>query len=327
MSKKTSRRAFVRTAGIAATGIMGAGPSLSAATPPRASTMQGPTASTTSKGARFRQLLQRPEPFHCLNCFDGPSARLVELAGFESIFLGGSLTALENGLPDWGLTTVTELLEFASRIAENVDIPVLGDADNGGGNPLTVYRTTQAFERAGLGGVMFEDRIRIERIGQSADVIPTEQMVGRIHAAVDARSDLAIIARSDALAAGLSMEEALDRGMAYAEAGADAILYPGVQPIENMRRAAAALEKPLLAQIGPEMAVAAARDAGVQVLFYTSMLQDIALAAYNQALTELKTTGMVAATYNAHRLPRELTAQLEHSAEILERAAQYNAAP
>ena len=174
---------------------------------------------------------------------------------------------------------------------------------------------------------MFEDRIRIERIGQRAEVIPTDQMVDRIHAAVDARSDLAIVARSDALAAGRTIEEALERGVAYAEAGADAILYPGVQPIENTRRAAAALPKPLLAQIGPDMPTARARDAGVQVFFYTSMMQDIALAAYNHALTELKTTGMVAATFNAHRLPREITSQLEHSEEILERAARYNVAP
>ncbi len=322
MSKKTSRREFVRTAGIAASGMMAAAPSLSAASPGQAT-----TASTTSMGGRYRQMLQRPEPFYCLNCFDAPSARLVEIAGFESIFLGGSLTALENGLPDWGMTTVTELLDFASRIAENVNIPVLGDADNGGGNPLTVYRTTQAFERAGLGGVMFEDRIRIERIGLSGDIIPTNKMVDRIHAAVDARSEIAIVARSDALGAGRSIEEAIERGVAYAEAGADAILYPGVQPVENTRRAAAALSKPLLAQIGPGMNVAAARDAGVQVLFFTSMMQDIALAAYNQALTELRTTGMVDEVYNAHRLPREITRQLEDAEEILERAARYNAVP
>jgi len=278
-------------------------------------------------GARYRQLLQRPEPFHCLNCFDGPSARLVEIAGFESIFIGGSLTALENGLPDWGLTTMTELLDFAARIGDNVNIPVLADADNGGGNPLTVYRTTKAFEKAGLGGVMFEDRIRVDRIGQGADVIPTDQMVDRIHAAVDARADIAVVARSDSLAAGRSMEEALERGVAYAEAGADAVLYPGVQPIETTRRAAAAVPKPILAQIGPGMAVAAARDAGVQVLFFTSMLQDIALAAYNQALTELRTEGKVDAVYDAHRLPREVNSQLEDSEEILERAARYNVSP
>ncbi len=321
MSKKTSRREFVRTAGIAATGMMAAAPSVSSATPRQA------RGAATSMGGRYRQMLQQPEPFYCLNCFDGPSARLVEIAGFESIFLGGSLTALEHGLPDWGLTTVTELLDFATRIAENVDIPVLGDADNGGGNPLTVYRTTQAFERAGLGGVMFEDRIRIERIGQSGDVIPTDKMVDRIHAAVDARSDIAIIARSDALGANRSMEEAIERGVAYAEAGADAVLYPGVQPIENTRRVAAAIPKPLFAQIGAGMNVADAKDAGVQVLFFTSMMQDIALAAYHQALTELRTTGMVDATYDAHRLPREITRQMENAEEILARAARYNAVP
>jgi methylisocitrate lyase len=251
----------------------------------------------------------------------------VEIAGFDSIFAGGSVAALDMGLPDVGLTTIPDLLEFSSRLARNVNIPVLGDADNGGGNPLTAYRTTQAFERAGLGAIMLEDRIRLERIGQRTAVISTAEMVGLIRAAADARSDIAIVARSDSLAAGVSLDEAIARGVAYAEAGADAVLYPGVQPIENTRRAVAAIRKPLLAQLGADIKVADARAAGVHVFLYTTMMQDMALATFLQALTELKTTGSMAATYNAHRLPREITPQLERSQEIEDRATKYRTAP
>ncbi|MSV27158.1 MAG: isocitrate lyase/PEP mutase family protein [Bryobacterales bacterium] len=312
MSNKTSRREFLGTAGIAAAGVV---------------VPQAPANSTASKAARLRQLLRRPEPFYCIAAFDSPSARLVELAGFDSIYAGGSLMAMEHGLPDWGLTSTVELLEFATRLTRNVDIPVIGDCDNGGGNPVSVYRATKDFERAGLAGILFEDRIRVERIGQKADVISTAQMVDRIKAAVDARSEMIIVGRTDALAAGKTLEEAIDRGKAYAEAGADAILFPGVQPLETTRRTIAAISKTIFAQMGPDVPVSEAIKAGVHVLFYTSMVQDIALAAYLQALTELKTTGMMPKTFNSHRLPNDVTAKLERSAEILARAKKYKLAP
>jgi 2-methylisocitrate lyase-like PEP mutase family enzyme len=317
MSTKTSRREFLGTAGIAAAGMVA----------PSAPAMQAPTNSTASKAARLRQLLGRPEPFFCISAFDSPSARLLELSGFESIFAGGSLMAMENGLPDWGLTNVAELLDFATRLTRNVDIPVIGDCDNGGGNPLSVYRVVKDFERAGLAGILCEDRIRVERIGQKADVIATAQMVERIHAAVDARSDMIIVARSDTLAAGNTLEEAIDRANAYAEAGADAILFPGVLPLENTRRAIAAISKPLLVQMGPDLAVSDAIKAGAHALFYTSMMHDVALAAYYQAITELKTTGTISKTYAAHRLPNGMNARLDRSDEILARARKYKVAP
>ena len=289
MRKKTSRREFIRGAGFATTGMMVAAHPLSGS----GREPQAPTGAATSMGARFHQLLQRTDPFQCIAVYDGPSARLVEIAGFDSVFIGGTSTALENGLPDWGLTSISELLEFAARIAEDIDIPVLADADDGGGNPLTVYRATQAFERAGMGAVMFEDRIRAERIGQSADVISTGQMVDRIRAAVDARSEIAIVARSDALAADRPMEEALERGVAYAEAGADAFFFAGM-PLADHPRAADVIGKPLMGQMRPNTTLSEAREARLTVALYPTMLQTIAQGAIHKALTELKTTGVMA---------------------------------
>jgi methylisocitrate lyase len=288
---------------------------------------QRPEEGNTSTAARLQQLFARPGSFYCLAAYDGPSARLVEISGFDSIYVGGSQAAMEKGMPDWGMTSTQEILEFCTRISNNVDIPVIGDCDNGGGSPVTVYRATKDYERAGLAGCMFEDRIRLEKIGQRGDVVSTSTMVDRIHAAVDARSRMAIVARTDSLAVGRTLDEAIERCQAYAEAGADAILIPGNQPLETIRRVTAVIKKPFINQMGADSAAADAIKAGVKVLFYTSSLQDIALAAYLQALTEIKTTGMMPKTYEAHRLPREITPQLEHSAEILARAKKYNVAP
>ena len=280
-----------------------------------------------SKAARLRQLLRRPEPFYCISAFDSPSARLVELSGFEAIYSGGSLMAMEHGFPDWGLTNTTDLLEFASRLSRNVDIPVIGDCDNGGGNPVNAYHAAKEYERVGLAGILLEDRIRVENIGQKGDVVSTEQMVERIKAAADARSEMIIIGRTDALGVGKSLDEAIERGQAYAEAGADAILFPGVQKLEISQRAIKEIPKPMFIQMGPNVAKEDAVKIGAHVLFYTSMMQDIALMAYLQALTELKTTGKLPNTFNCHKLPDEITVKLERSDEILARARKFKQAP
>jgi methylisocitrate lyase len=121
-------------------------------------------------GARFRELLRSAEPVQGIAVFDPPSARLVEMAGYPAIFVGGSDIALTKGFPDVGLVSMTEMIAFAAPIIEQVGIPVLADADNGGGPPAAVYRTMKAFARAGAAAVMFEDRIRAERIGQRSAV-------------------------------------------------------------------------------------------------------------------------------------------------------------
>ena len=321
MSKKTSRREFLGAAGIAASAVTG----MMAGAEPAAA--QAKQVFGSAKSAKLRQLMQRPEPFYCIAAFDGPSARLVEISGFDSIYVGGSLAAMEKSLPDQGLTNTQELLEFCRRISDNVDIPVIGDCDNAGGSPLTAYRATRDYERAGLAGILIEDRIRLEKIGQPGEIVTTAQMVERIHAAVDARSDMQIVGRTDAEGIKKPIEETIERCQAYAEAGADAILVPGVQPLETTKRLAAAIKKPLLCQMGADMAVADAIKTGAHVLFYTSMVQDIALAAYLQALTELKTTGKMPNTYNAHRLPRGITPQLEKNQELLDRAKKYKVSP
>lgn len=320
MSQKKSRRDFIQLSGIAA--AITAIPRISEA-------RFGPHPQSdreTSMGGRFRQLLGRNAPFECIAVYDGQSARLVDIAGFPSVFVGGTAAGIENGYPDWGLTSFTELIEYASRVVDQIDIPMLADGDNGGGSPLTVYRTTREFERAGVGAVMFEDRIRAERIGRSADVIPTGEMVDRIRAAVDARSDMMIVARSDALAAGRSETEAFDRGAAYAEAGAEALFLAGLG-LADYRRAIDAIDTAMMGPMGANTPMSAAADAGVTIALYANFLQNIARGAMNNALEELKTTGTMAETVGQNQLPREIGQQITRNQEILERARRYNVAP
>jgi 2-methylisocitrate lyase-like PEP mutase family enzyme len=324
MSQKTSRREFLGAAGMAAgvvTGIMAGSTSVEPAA------AQAKQVFGTQKSAKLRQLLDRPGTFYCIAAFDGPSARLVEISGFDSIYVGGSLAAMEKSLPDQGMTNTQELLEFCRRISDNVDIPVIGDCDNGGGSPLTVYRATRDYERAGLAGVLFEDRIRLEKIGQQGDVVSTAAMVERIHAAVDARTSMQIVGRTDALGVKKTEQETIERCQAYAEAGADMILIPGVQPLDLMKRVASVVKKPMLCQMGPDTAKEDAIKTGAKVLFYTSMVQDIALAAYLQSLTELKNTGKMPNTFNTHKLPKEITPLLEKNEELLARAKKYKVSP
>jgi 2-methylisocitrate lyase-like PEP mutase family enzyme len=271
--------------------------------------------------ARFRALLQGPEPFHCIGAQDVLTARLVEVYGFPSIFIGSS-TVASNGhaLQDNGLVPTVELVAFAARITANIDIPVLADADDGGGTPLDIYRTAKAYERAGVGAVTYEDRVRSERLKGNTTVCPTSDMVDRIHAAKDASPDLPVVVRTESLPARISMEETLARGVAFAEAGADMLFFAGMR-IEDFPRAADTVKVPLYGSFN--VPIARAKEARVKLHAHTSTLRDIAMGAVNNALMELQSTGMMT---NAEKnsLPGNMMARLTRNQELSELARKYN---
>lgn len=316
MPKRTSRREFFQVAGGAATGLMAA-----AHPTPGAAQPQGQPASRTSMGSRFRALLQGPEPVVCMGAHDVLAARLVEMYGIPSIFIGGS-TGASNGhaLPDIGLVSTTELIEYAARIMANIDIPALVDADDAGGTPLDVYRNAKAFERAGAGAVMYEDRVRVERLKGNTQVSPVNDMVDRIHAAKDASPDVLVVLRSEALGAKLSMEETLARGVAYARAGVDIMFFAGMK-IEDFPRAAETVRVPLYGSF--YVAPSRIKEARIKLAVYTSNLRDIASGAVNNALMEFKNTGqMTNAEKNA--LPGNIQARLTRNQELSELSRKYN---
>jgi 2-methylisocitrate lyase-like PEP mutase family enzyme len=170
----------------------------------------------TERNARLRELLAAPGLVVIPEAVNALTARLVEGAGFPAVYSGGAaLSAVNFALPDHGLITTTELVDAAARIAY--------DADQAGETVLNVARTVRAFERAGVSGIHIEDSRNPKHMGGQDGLITTAQMQARIGAAVDARSDpnFLIIARTDELFYGGTFEEAVRRGVAYAEAGAD----------------------------------------------------------------------------------------------------------
>lgn len=191
-----------------------------------------------SKGKRLRELLSEKPYLVTPGITTALHAMIVEKAGFDYVYAGGydaSLTLL--GLPDVGLMTESEMLANLRHVARATSLPVVADADTGYGNAINVIRTVQDYESAGLAAMHIEDQVSPKRCGHVAGkiVISTDEAVGKIRAALDARrdKDFLIIARTDAIAAaGGGFEEAVKRGKAFAEAGADMIWaeFPSADP-------------------------------------------------------------------------------------------------
>jgi carboxyvinyl-carboxyphosphonate phosphorylmutase len=180
-----------------------------------------------SPGRRLRELLAGPQPLVAPGAYDALSARMVEQAGFDVVYMTGfGTTASLIGRPDVGLLTGAEMVDNARRIVAAVDVPVIADADTGYGNAINVLRTVQLYEQAGVAGIQLEDQVAPKKCGHMSGkaVIPVEEMVGKLRAAVAARRDpdLVVIARTDAVAVS-GVADAVSRARAYAEAGADVL--------------------------------------------------------------------------------------------------------
>jgi 2-methylisocitrate lyase-like PEP mutase family enzyme len=180
-----------------------------------------------SHARQLRTQLSTPGPLVAPGCFDGLTALLIEQAGFGCAYLSGASIAFTRlGRPDIGLTTMTEVANVISNIRERIDIPMIVDGDTGFGNALNVKRTVRLFERMGASGIQLEDQTLPKRCGHldGKTLVPVGEMLGKIRAAQDARhdEDTVIVARTDAIAV-TGLDEALERGNAYIEAGADVL--------------------------------------------------------------------------------------------------------
>src|SRR2546421_7713252 len=246
-------------------------------------------------GARFRALMNGSEPLICPGAYDLMTARLIEVHGFKAAFVGSSIVnqALV-GLPDQAIVTVSEIIDYYSTIAANVDIPILADVDDFGATPLNVYRFAKQAERGNIGCAAFDDRMPINRATGYAvpGVYPKARMIDNIHAAADARTDMVLIARCLAPTPNNSYTEMLDRAVAYAEAGADAV-WLGLPSAQDYVKAADMVKKPLMAVIGGANfpATAAAMKAARVALGQRGGMGNIGLGAGDKALGELKNTG------------------------------------
>jgi carboxyvinyl-carboxyphosphonate phosphorylmutase len=183
-------------------------------------------------------MLAGPEPILAPGAYDGLTARLVEKAGFEAVYMTGFGTAASLlGRPDIGLLTLSEMVDNARRIAQAVEVPVIADADNGYGNPINVIRTVQEYEAAGISALHIEDQVSPKKCGhmEGKQVISGSEMVEKVHAAVEARrsEDFVVIARTDARAVE-GMDGALQRARRYLEAGADVLFVEAPQSEEEV---------------------------------------------------------------------------------------------
>jgi 2,3-dimethylmalate lyase len=189
---------------------------------------------------RLRELLVGPETIVAPGAYDALSARLIAQAGFPAVYMTGFGTAASVlGQPDVGLLTMSEMVGRASALASVIgDIPLIADADTGYGNPINVQRTMREYERAGVAALHIEDQIWPKKCGhmEGKQVIPMDEMVQKVRAAVDARQDpdFVIIVRTDANAVH-GLEDALLRGQAYYEAGADMLFIEAPRTIEELR--------------------------------------------------------------------------------------------
>lgn len=198
----------------------------------------------------LRDLMQGEAPVVVPFAHDALSARMIERAGFKAVGASGSgMTASLLAVPDIGLTSMTEMVEQTARIVQAITLPVIADADDGHGNHVNAWRTAHAFERAGVAGLFIEDQHHPKRCGhyQGTRVVPVSTMVGKLHAVLDARCDpdLVVIARTDARQS-LGLDEAIDRGNRYREAGADVVFVEAPLSQAELLRVAREVPGPLM---------------------------------------------------------------------------------
>lgn len=208
---------------------------------------------TATPGRRFRDALERERPLQIVGAINAYAARMAEATGFRALYLsGGGVAANSLGMPDLGISTMDDVLTDARRITAASALPLLVDIDTGWGSAFNIARTIREMTRAGVAAVHMEDQVGTKRCGHrpGKEIVPTQEMVDRVRAAVDARTDpdFVIMARTDALAVeGLS--SALDRVAAYVEAGADMIFAEAVTDASMYAQFKKAAGRPILANV------------------------------------------------------------------------------
>jgi methylisocitrate lyase len=259
----------------------------------------GAAAAPAEKRARFRAGLESGTLQRLPGAFSPLVAKLVTELGFEGVYVSGAVLSADLGLPDIGLTTLTEVTSRSGQIASVTDLPTLVDADTGFGEPMSAARTIIALEDAGLAGCHLEDQVNPKRCGHldGKAVVPTSDMVKRLRAAVSARrdADFVICARTDA--AGIEgVDAAIDRAKAYADAGADLIFTEALHTPAEFERFRAAVDTPLLAnmtEFGKSELLTAQQlsDIGYNVVIYPVTTLRLAMHAVEVGLREIASAG------------------------------------
>lgn len=236
--------------------------------------------------------------------YDALSARVAERVGFESLYItGAGLANARLGVPDLGFVSFSQLVEHVASIAEVVEAPLLVDGDTGFGNAVMVTRVVRQLERAGAAGIQIEDQLFPKRCGHFAGVslIPAREMVSKVRAAVESRrsDDFVVVARTDARSAD-GLDAAIERALAYKEAGADAIFVEAPLDVEELRRVGQEVPGPLLANMveggrTPVLPRTELESLGFTILLYANVALRAAQAGVTRALEALRRDGTTSA--------------------------------
>lgn len=255
--------------------------------------------SAAEKRRAFRERLASGELLRFPGAFNPLSARLIERKGFEGVYISGAVLSADLGLPDIGLTTLTEVAGRGQQIARMTDLPAIIDADTGFGEPMNVARTIQTLEDAGLAGCHIEDQINPKRCGHldGKAVVDTDTAIKRIRAAVDARRDdnFLVMARTDIRAVD-GLDAAIDRARQLVDAGADAIFPEAMRTLAEFEAVRAAVDVPILANMtefgkSDLFSVDDLRSVGVNIVIWPVSLLRLAMGAADRALDALQVEG------------------------------------
>ena len=247
--------------------------------------------------ATFRRLLAGPDVIMAPGAPDPFYARLIAHKGFPAAYMtGAGATAVRLGMPDIGLLTLTEMVDNAARIVDASGLPVIADCDNGYGGPMNVRRAIQNYERAGVAAIHMEDQIIPKRCGHLSgkQLIPAAEMVAKIKAAVDAKSDadFVVIARTDAIAVE-GFDAAMDRAALYEEAGADMLFVEAPTDRQQMAKIGSSFSVPHVANLAssrktPLLPAEELGELGFKLVIYPGLLLLSTIRAALSCLDELK---------------------------------------
>ncbi|OXM56740.1 methylisocitrate lyase [Amycolatopsis thailandensis] len=276
--------------------------------------------SAAQKRSAFRAGLNSGTLQRFPGAFNPLSAKLIERRGFEGVYISGAVLSADLGLPDIGLTTLTEVAGRSQQIARVTALPALVDADTGFGEPMNAARTVQVLEDAGVAGMHLEDQVNPKRCGHldGKDVVDRDVAVRRITAAVAARRDpdFVIAARTDA-AAVHGIDDAIDRAKAYADAGADLIFPEAMRNPADFDRLRAAVDVPILANMtefgkSELLDVKTLESLGVNIVIYPVTLLRLAMHAAETGLNAIAEHGTQAGFLDSMQHRRDLYDLLDY---------------
>lgn len=272
-----------------------------------------------SKPALLKKLI-RKETLVVPGAFNAASAMLVEQCGFKAVYMSGAGISNSAGFPDIGLLTMEEFAQQAGYIAHAVDIPVIADADTGFGGPINVARTLQEFEKAGIAAIQIEDQVMPKRCGHLSgkEIVSVHEMIEKIESARDARrdKDFLIIARTDARSVS-GLDDAIERGKRYVDAGADVIFPEALESKEEFREFAKKVKALLMANMTdfgktPYITVKEFESMGYALVLFPMTAFRIAMNAMKDALSELKAKGTQKGMLNEMQTREELYKLLKY---------------